>query len=147
MVGRQVRDDGDVRSSLLPVEVLQLETAEFEHDPVIGTDRVELSQQAAPDVATQPGRLPRCIENGMDHRRGGRLAVAASHGNRAGRTQVPEQSNLGGQPGPGVRRQLQPTALQRHRWIDHDQLGFPEVLGTVFAQPPTDGWAIDAVES
>ncbi|GIS59181.1 MAG: hypothetical protein CM1200mP2_14060 [Planctomycetaceae bacterium] len=147
VIGAEIGDDGDVGSNLLPVEMFKLEAAEFEHHPVVGADRTKFSQQAAADIATEPGDLTRRGEDGVNHRRGGRLAIAASDGNRAGRTQVPEQADLGCQFRTGRLGDRRPSTSGRHCRVDHHQVGPREVLIPVLPQSPGDRVTGEAIET
>ncbi len=146
MIGSEIGDDGDIGRRVLSVEVFELEAAEFEHDPVVRTDRVESRQQAAANVAAQPGRLTRRFEDRMDHRRRGRLAIASGYGNRPGRTQFPEQADLGRQPRSAAGGQFQPRTVDWHGRIDHHQLGLHKILTPMLTQSPGDPMAWQFVE-
>ena len=60
----------------------QLKAAQFEHDPIVAADFVEVVQEAAAEVAAEPSAEAARRENRRRHRRRGRLAVGAGHADR-----------------------------------------------------------------
>ena len=54
MVGSEIGDNGDVRPRLDSIQHVKLKTADFKHDPVFDGNLIEVRQQAAADVPSQP---------------------------------------------------------------------------------------------
>ena len=81
VVGRDVGEDGDVRMEV--VTIIQLETADFQHVPVIFVFNHEFGEAFA-HVARQPHVQPGGLQQMVREQRGGGFAIGAGDGNDLG---------------------------------------------------------------
>ena len=115
-------------------EMPQLKAAQFQHDPIVGADFVEVVQEAAAEVAAEPSAAAACREDRRGHRRGGRFAVGAGHADRVRRAGLQEQSDFGVDGRPGAAGDFDQRISRPHRRIHHQQFGRGEVLRAMSAE-------------
>ena len=134
MIRAEVGDDGDIGGRLQPVKFFELKAAQFQHTPVIGLNVVNFGQQTLADVPAQPRAHSGRLEDGMDHCRRRRFAVAAGHRDDLPAVELPEQIHLARKWHIGAAGDVEKSILRRHRRVDDNQVGIAKVVFHVFTE-------------
>ena len=135
VVRREVRDDGDFGSGANFIEIFQLKTTQFEHGPVGRSNVVDLVEQTVSDVPAQSRHETGLPQDGVNHRGGGRFAVAARNADHPAPMMFPEQANFAGNFGSMLPGEFDERVISRDGGADDDDVGFSEVGVVMPAEP------------
>ena len=112
----------------------QLKAAQFEHDPILGHDLLQIAQQAAADIPAEPGSQSAGSQGRVKHRAGGRFSVRPCDADHAGRAIAQEYLDFAGEPGAGATSDLQTGVLRRDGRIDDDEFRVAKIGSVVAAE-------------